>query len=586
MIDAGRHNSRIVPVGLAIIIVAGSLAAYIPAIRGEFIWDDDKYVSENPLLSAPDGLWRIWFSKDVPSQYFPMVYTTFRLEYALWGLQPSGYHLTNIILHIINALLLWYLLWRLNIRGAWLASAIFALHPVHTESVAWITERKNVLSLLFYLGSALAYFRYRFWPGQGSSPKKNERFYLLSIVLFLCALASKTVTCTLPAVLLIVCWWKRGRIDRTDLRDMARFFALGLAWGLFVIWWEHGHQGTGMIELGLTPIKRALIASRALWFYIGKLIWPAKLTFSYPPWNIDATDPLQYSWMLGFLFLTWAMWHWRGKLGRAPIATIAFFAVTLSPMLGFFSLYTFLYTFVADHYQYVASIAPITLFVGIGCRIANRFGKYERAIAVTVAVLVLGTLGTLTWQQNHIYKNRQTLWEDTIDKNPDSYLAHTNLGIMFAKQRRSEEAIGHFHQALRIKSDYAKAHNNLGIALVGQGDIEEGLGYLRKAVKYDPDYVRAYGNLARILATTHDAKFNSPPQAIELAMKACELTDYKNPIAVNTLAIAYAAAGRFNEAIVNAEKALKLAQAGNNHQLANQIIAQLEAYKAKKRYWK
>lgn len=499
MNGTNRRRTPLVVAGV-VFIVAACLVVYIPALYAGFVWEDDLYVVQNPLLSAPDGLLRIWIPKKLPAQYFPMVYTTFRFEHSLWGLKPFGYHLTNIVLHIINALLLWWLLSRLNIRGAWIVSAIFALHPVQVESVAWITQRKNVLSLLFYLGSALSYVQYAFGPRDGPSEKRAETFYMVSIVLFLCALASKTVTCTLPVALLIVCWWKRGHIRWTDVRDLARFFVLGLAWGLYIMWWEHGLQGTELTKLGLTPIKRILVASRGLWFYVGKLVCPVNLTISYPPWNIDATNPLQYGWLLLSLIAAWCMWHWRGKLGRGPVAAIAFFVVTLSPMLGFILQYTFVYTYVADHYQYMAGIGLITLFVAVGCRAADQFGKRGKAIAMALVVLVLAALGTLTWHQSHIYKNEETLWRDTIRKNPDSYLAHNNLGIFLSKQGKFDQAIDHFTESLRLKPGHVLALCNLGNVFFQQGKFDEAVANYSKVLRMDPNMVKANYNMGVILA--------------------------------------------------------------------------------------
>ena len=304
---------------------------------------------------------------------------------------------------------------------------------------------------MFYLGSALAYLRYALGPRNEQGRGRSEKLYLVSLILFLCALSSKTVTCTLPVVLLVVLWWKHGRIGWAEVRDLARFFVLGLAWGLFTMWWEHGQMGTGRVEFGLNPIERTLIASRALWFYISKLVWPVNLTFSYPRWNIDATDPLQYGWLLACLIVGLGMWHWRDKLGRGFIAAIVFFVITLSPMLGFFSLYTFVYTYVADHYQYVASIGPITLVAAAGYHTVGRLGRWAKPIAMVIIAFILVTLATLTWHQSHIYKDSETLWIDTLAKNPDSWMAHNNLGIVLQSEGKLDEAISHFHQSLSIR---------------------------------------------------------------------------------------------------------------------------------------
>jgi tetratricopeptide (TPR) repeat protein len=489
-----------------IFIVVTSLVAYIPAMHGRYIWDDDYYVEVNSLLNSPHGLWDIWAGKNIPSQYVPLVYTTLRFEYSLWGLKPLGYHLTNLALHVFNALLIWLLLSRLKIRGAWLVSAIFALHPVHVESVAWITELKNVLSLFFVLLSAAAYFQYVFGSGKETTGGKPWMYYLLSTFLFLCALASKAVVCFFPVLLLIILWWKNGRIILKNIRDLSLFFVLGLAFGLFVMWWEHNYIGTGAVELGLNPLKRILIASHALWFYIGKLLYPVNLMFSYPKWHIEPTNPLHYIWLFLCLVAFWGIWRWRKKLGRGFIAAIAFFITALSPMLGFFSLYTFIYTYVADHYQYVASIGIIVLVVNTGYIAVNRLGRYAKGISIVTVLLILSTLGMLTWRQCYIYKDQEALWLDTIHKNPDSLMAHINLGTFYGQKGRFDEAIRENNKALQIMPDCAKAYNNLGMVFERKGNLDKAIDYYQHALLIMPENVSAHNNLGNAFQSKGDFK--------------------------------------------------------------------------------
>jgi tetratricopeptide (TPR) repeat protein len=482
------------------IIFAAALAvmtvlAYLPATQCGFIWDDDAYVTENPLLTAPDGLWRIWFSTDQPSQYFPLVYTSFRLEYSLWELNPLGYHLTNILLHAVNALLVWVLLKRLSIPGAWAAAAIFALHPVHVESVAWVTERKNILMMFFFLLSLLAWIQF----AEEKKTRHAWRFYVFSLLLYALALFSKTTACIMPAALVLILWVKRIPLKAKRWLQVVPYVLLGLAMGILTVWWELTHQSTGQLELGLNPINRMLLASRALYFYVSKLILPLHLTFSYPTWKIDATDPRQYAWFLVCLVVAWSMWRWRDRLGRNAIAAIIFFPAMLFPVLGFFSLYTFRYTYVADHYQYVASISLIALAAGVSCRLAHRFGKLGKCVGVITAVLILGVLGTLTWQQTHIYKDPETLWRDTLKKNPNFFLAQNNLGLMLQGQGKLHEAASHYYQALRINPNIAETHTNLGKLFKEQGKASEAEAHLRRAIEIDPNYPFAHYRLGILL---------------------------------------------------------------------------------------
>jgi hypothetical protein len=254
--------------------------AYLPATRGDFIWDDDAYVQNNETLRSGDGLRRIWLEIGATDQYYPLVHTTFWLEYRVWQLSPAGYRGVNILLHVVSVVLLWRLLRRLSVPGAWVAAALFGLHPVHVESVAWITERKNVLSGVFYLAAAFLYLRSalptgdrpgdrpprRGVAGEGAGGGVPRPVYVASLLLFACALLSKTVTASLPAALLLVLWWKRGRIGWGDARSLLPFFALGVALGSITIWMERHEVGAVGPEWDLSPVERLLIAGRALWF--------------------------------------------------------------------------------------------------------------------------------------------------------------------------------------------------------------------------------------------------------------------------------------------------------------------------------
>src|SRR6266436_3039651 len=329
-----------------LLLAALTILVYRPAWNGGFLWDDDAYVTNNDLLTASDGLRRIWFSLDSPSQYFPLVYTTFRIERALWGLNPSGYHWVNLLLHVANALLVWRALARLNVLGAWLAGAVFALHPVQVESVAWITERKNVLMGFFFLLTLLAWVAF-----VDQRTKRPWLFYVLALILYLLALSAKTTACTLPAALFLILWLENQRISWKRIFQIVPFVVLGLSMGSLAIWWERYHQGTSRaIFTFLNPIERILVASRAVWFYLSKLIWPSKLTFIYPRWDIASTHLLDYVWLLAGLIGCMVIYFLRRDLGRSIEVAAAFFVATLGPVLGFIMLYTFRYTFVADHY--------------------------------------------------------------------------------------------------------------------------------------------------------------------------------------------------------------------------------------------
>jgi tetratricopeptide (TPR) repeat protein len=430
---------------------------------------------------------------DAPSQYFPLVYTAFRIEYGLWGLDPFGYHLVNVLLHAFNALLLWLLLRRLEIPGAWFAAAVFALHPVHVESVAWITERKNVMSLFFSLVSLLAWRRF-VEPRSGPA----WRFYAASLACYALALASKVTACTLPAAQLLLLWLRGHPIDRRRIAQVMPFAALGVAMGLVIIYWERHHIGTVGDRFTISPIESFLVATRASWFYLGKLLWPTQLTFSYPKFAIDPSDPLQYSWAIAGAILLAGLWGWRRSIGRAPLAAGIFFVATLSPLLGFIPLFTFWYSYVADHYQYVASIGPIALVSAGATQLLRSRTSLGRAGRGSAAALVLAVLGLLAWNQSRAYENEETLWRDTIAKNPGSWMAYTNLGRYLLREERFEEAIDAYQQVFAIKPDAYRAHVGWADALLKLGREREAGAHFEAALELRPDLYSAHQALARL----------------------------------------------------------------------------------------
>src|SRR5437763_11951468 len=329
---AGRlFSSRRGAIACALVLAVLTILVYRPAWNGGFLWDDDIYITKNELLTAPDGLRRIWVSFDSPSQYFPLVYTTFRVEHAFWGLNPTGYHWVNLLLHVANALLVWAVLVRLKVPGAWLAGAIFALHPVQVESVAWITERKNVLMGFFFLLTLLAWLAF-----VDERTKRPWPFYALALIFYMLALSAKATACTLPAALFLILWLQKKAINWRRTFEILPFLVLGLAMGLLAMWWERYHQGTSRAAITfLSPIERVLVASRAVWFYLSKLIWPSNLTFIYPKWTISPEHLLDYIWLVAAMAVCVAIYWLRRYYGRSVEVSAAFFVAGLSSLLDF-----------------------------------------------------------------------------------------------------------------------------------------------------------------------------------------------------------------------------------------------------------
>ena len=504
----GATKSRIILLAGALTIIIACCVAYIPAMKAGFIWDDDVYVTNNPLLTTPGGLYLIWTSGTITSQYFPLTYTTFWFEYRLWGFNPVGYHVVNIAIHIINSLLLWLVLRRLSVPGAWFASAVFALHPVQVESVAWVTERKNLLMLLFSLLSVLCWLKFVF---DNKTGQKATLLYVASLLLFALALFGKATACTFPAAMLLILWLKRVPLSARRILQIVPFFIMAVGMGLFVMWWENHHQGTEQLNLGLNLPARFLIAGRALWFYLYKLFWPVNLTFSYPRWNIDPAAIRQYLWPAASILMIASAWLLRKRLGRATLTAILFFAVTLFPMLGFFSLFTFMYTFVADHYQYAACIGPIALVAAGGAILMRRLpAKIKIAVPLLAGILLL-ILGFLTFRQSGIYIDKMSLWQDTVNKNPDSWLAHSQLVKLFFGQGNIIEAKPHLERVLELASYvkemdsriYASFHHGMGLIYEKENRLSDAAGEYQKALDIT-DYFEVVMNanycLGRVLA--------------------------------------------------------------------------------------
>ena len=453
---------------------------YQPAWHGGFIWDDDRYVIHNDLLTAPDGLRRIWFSLDAPSQYFPLAYTMLRIERSLWDLNPVGYHWVNILLHLGNGLLVWRILARLKVPGAWLAAAIFALHPVQVESVAWISELKNVLMGFFFLLTLLTWIEY-----VDATHKHRRILYVAALVFYLLALCAKATACTLPAALLLILWLEKKPIRRRALLEIIPFVVLALGIGLVAVWWEKYHQGTRML-VSLGPPERLLIASRAVWFYLGKIFWPSNLTFIYPQWRIDVANPIAYLWPVALVAAVVIILFCRRFFGRSVEVAALFFVTTLGPLLGFIMLYTFRYTFVADHYQYLASIGPIAL-ASAGLMTLSGSSKSLQRPVVASGFAILAFLSLLTWRQSATYRDLETLWRTTIAKNPDCWMAYNNLGVVQFEKGNIEDAIDKYQQSLRLHPDYPEAHYNLGSALLQKGNADEAIRQCEEALKIQPN---------------------------------------------------------------------------------------------------
>jgi protein O-mannosyl-transferase len=598
-------------------IIALVLSVYVPVIRtGGFIWDDPQYVTGNPLLRTLPGLLAIWIHPSASPQYYPLVHTTFWIEYHLAGLHPALYHVDNVLLHAIASILLWRALARLRVPGAWLAAAIFAVHPVQVESVAWVTERKNVLSLVFYLLSFHAYLNF--------TDRFKAKDCWLALAFFIAALLSKSVTCSLPAAILLIVYWRNGQVRRADVRPLVPFFLLGAVMAAVTAMLEKQHVGASGPEWRFTFADRCLIAGRALWFYAAKLLWPHPLIFIYPRW--ESMDFSRRPWLILFplaaLGAIAALALLRRRIGRGPLVAVLFFAGTLLPALGFINLYPMRYSFVADHFQYHAGIGLIVL-AAAGLRRLRAAG----------AAAVLAVLGVLTWQQGSVYQNQLALWKDTVERNPTSWMAWGNLGDEYAdlsnrfdlaraerdKDRAEarqcyatlyklapDQPLAHlkwgivkeydgdltaaqdeFAASLRLAPDFTIAMNSMGMLLMRQNRPGDAMRYYRRAIELDPGYAEArvhYGD-ALLFQGDKDGAFAQyleaaarRPDNVEAQFKLANMLltvknradlaipHYMTAVSVDSnradirtnLAAALMAVGRFDEAREQCREALRL----------------------------
>jgi len=518
---------------VAAALAAVTVLAYGSVLGAGFVWDDDDYVTANDTLRSLAGLWRIWTEPGAVPQYYPLTFTSLWAEFQLWGLDARGYHLTNVLLHAANGALVYVLLERLAVPGALAGAALFALHPVHVESVGWIAERKNVLSGFCYLAALLVYLPRL--DGDGARWR-----YPAALALYVAALLAKTVTCTWPVVVLLVAWWRQRGWPRPVVRDMLPALVVGFGAGLLTMWMETHHVGARGADWSLTPLERLLVAGRVPWFYLRTLVFPVQLTFIYPRWAIDVTAFWQWAFPALTLLVLAGLAAARTRWGNAPLVAACFFLITLAPAAGFVDVYPMRYSFVADHFQYLASLGPLAL-AGV---VLWRLGRP----AVLVAAVLLGAL---TFVRGYAFADAETLWRDTIAKNPGASMPRLNLGMLLQQQGRLDEAIAQYERALGDHPDEADLHDNLGIALATANRIPEATAHWRRALVLAPGRAGTRGNLGNALAAAGDL-----PAAVAEYEAALRI-DPNNADVYNNLGNVLAMQGRTGEARARYEAALR-----------------------------
>ena len=628
----------------AALLVVALVIAYQQVWHAGFIWDDDAHLTKNPCIVGPVGFKGIWTT--TAATYYPLVLTNFWIQHKLWSLNPLPYHLVNVAMHAACAISLWRVLLKLRVKGAWLGAAVWALHPVQVESVAWITELKNTQSCFFYLLSILFFLRWRETKDRTQDRHHAVWSYALSILCAVLAILSKSSTVMLPIVLGLCWWWMEGKWRVRYSAKLIPFLIVSAIASAWTIWEQKFHNRAIGAAWNQTLLERVIIAGRDIWFYLGKLLWPHPLVFIYPQWEVNTSQVLQYVPLLaaiaGLIFLWWK----RQDALRPVFFAAAYFIISLFPVLGFFDVYFFRYSFVGDHFQYLASIGPLVLVGSAINSWFDAFVKQPRFLKPVGCAGLLCLLGVLSWQQSKTYRDQETLWRMTLQKNPNSWMvrnsvavilleqgrvgdameqlklvskpdnpvtqgslgaallkmgqldaaylhlrraieleptfvaAYVNMGSLLLQNGQAEESHRFLEQALRINPDFVGARSNMANTLLSLGRPNEALYHLQKALESAPYDAEAQKNMAWIMATSPDSRIRNGAKAVELAERANQLTDGRNPLMLIILAAAYAEAGRFSEALSTAERAVQAANDSGDVALAHAARAHIAHYRS------
>lgn len=605
--DVDAHNRNWSPAAVLFLV---TLLLYGRALGFGFIWDDDTHLTKN-IVIEPGGLRRSWFSAEQPN-YWPLTWTAFWLQWKLVGLKPLLFHLVNVALHGANAVLVWRVLRRLALPGAWLAALVFAVHPVNVETAAWVTQLKTLLSMCSYLGALLLWLRSE--EGGGS-----RRGYWGAVALFVAAMLSKPAPVTMPFVMLLISWWREGRISRRAVLQSLPFFAVAGVLSITEIWFQYN------VSIHKDVVRTDGLAARlagAGWvvlFYASKVLAPVGLTFVYPRWDIRATNLIHWIPLVVVVAVVVVGWIKRRGWGRAVLFGFGYFVVTLLPVMGFLNIYYFRYSFVADHWQYVSMPGLVALVVcGSAWWVENRQPGLLRAWRGAVAVACV-FLAVMSLHQQRIYASPEALWNDTLRKNPKAWIAHQQLGVLAAERGdftaadrhfvdtltakpdhaealfnranamaaagKSELAVEQFRKAIRMKPDYVEAHNNLGLALVQLGRIDEAIAHYEAATRIQPfadaetnwglalasqkkfdEAIRHYARAVEINKTSEEARLNWGAALMEQGKAAEAMFQFREAIRANpssafahhNLAYALEKSGKLNEAIQHYEAAARL----------------------------
>lgn len=557
--------SRAFPWLMGVIVLAVAVACYWPSLHGGYLWDDPAHITA-PQLRDWAGLVSIWTDVGATQEFYPVLHSAFWFQYQLWGDAVLGYHLVNVFLHAGSCIVLAFLLRRLwhpkkvahgatgvaasslvPDAAAWIAALLFAVHPVCVESVAWITEQKNTLSLFFLLLATLAYFDF--------ADSRRASRYWLAFVLFFLAVASKPATVVMPAAVLVLIWWRAGKVElRPDVIPTLPFFALSMIAGLVTVWVETHHVGAAGENFDWSALERVLLAGRIVWFYLGKLLWPAELIFYYERWNVSEMAAGWWPYLIASVAVTVVLWAIRHRT-RGPLATWMLFVGTLFPVLGFFNVYGFNFSQVADHFQYLPCMVFLAAAAGGIATLLARAPAWLNSMASVAGLAVLAFLGVRSHHQSALYVDNETLFRSVIDRNPESWMAHHNVGLSIAKAGgRVQEAIAAFRRAIELNPEFPDIHLALGIELMKTGAREEALARYRRALELRPHYAEAMSALAVEISREPERR----EEAYQLFEEALRIRPFRPEIHANYANVLARDPARLPEAIAHFEEALFL----------------------------
>lgn len=545
------HGSRWREFGAAFALLLIAIAVYSPSWGNGYVWDDDAYITDNVMMESLGGLRRIWFELGATPDYYPLTFTLIWVQRRIWDVSwATGFHITSTLLHAANAILMWRVLVRLCVPGAWIAAALFVVHPVQVESVAWATECKTLLSFFLSLASLHAFLSFDpITPSGLPVPVRRWRWFAIAAICFVAALLAKTVAVTVPPVMAIIFAWREGRASWRRLPWLGLLLVLSVPMCYAAFWTQHHIVGTHGAIFDLTLAQKVLVAGRSLWFYVCKLCWPTEIIFIYPRWTISAEALWQWLYPLSAVTLVASLAAFRRRLGWGPLVALLVYGVTLAPALGFFKIYWQVYSYVADHVQYAAAAAIFALagsgFVAWGKRSGPQ-------LPMLVCWLVLVALGARAMTQSLVYRDRMTLWRETLDANPGAVMARINLANEHSKMGNHQTALGLLQQALDSAPRDREILFNIANELAATSRDREAVDFYRRAIDIAPRFPDARNNLGNALL-----RLGNLPDAIEQMRIAVSL-EPSNPNFHFNLGIALANAGRYTESEAHLRESARL----------------------------